>query len=245
MTEMESSSAPLEAEKLRWKDRRAFYRRVAIAPICLCLVALFHVYRVRCCEQTPWKGGGFGMFSTVDQGTARYLRVYLLTDEGEIPVAVPPRWQKRAAELCAAPDRAGLKQLAWDLADVHWHDASQRWESIALAAATRDIAPEDIVPEGLTTGDASIEAGTGADGGSLTGAALHRRIQSPTHPSDPFGMPLPIVPVSASDQPSRNLATVRVREVRAELWRYEFDAKKRQLRGKKLLEVATPKQGAA
>ena len=215
MTDTDFDSAPL-----RWKDRRAFYRRVAIAPICLCLVASLHVYRVRCCEQTPWKGGGFGMFSTVDQVGARYLRVYLLTDHGELPVAVPRRWQKQATELCAAPHASGLERLAAELADVRWHDASQRWESIALGAAT-------------------------AGGESLRGESLHSRIKSPAQPSDPFGMPLDVVTVSASDQPSRNLALVPVRDVRVELWRYEFDADTRQLRGHKFLESTTPKQGDA
>lgn len=38
---------------------------------------------------TPSKGGGFGLFSTVDKLENRNLRAYLLTPKGEIPFVIP------------------------------------------------------------------------------------------------------------------------------------------------------------
>src|SRR5438105_11942664 len=97
-------------------DRWHFCRRAALAPLCLCLVAGLHVVRVWTCRQTPWKGGGFGMFSTVDDESARFLRCYLVTDDGELPLAIPPAADKMVAEIRAAPTQSALDDLAQRLA---------------------------------------------------------------------------------------------------------------------------------
>jgi hypothetical protein len=104
--------------------RRHFYRRAALAPLCLCLVAGLHVVRVWTCRQTPWKGGGFGMFSTIDDESARFLRCSLITSDGELPLPIPPAADKSVAELRAAPTRAQLDELARKMAGQSW-----RWRS--------------------------------------------------------------------------------------------------------------------
>jgi hypothetical protein len=103
--------------------RRHFYRRAALAPLCLCLVAGWHLVRVWTCQQTPWKGGGFGMFSTVDDESARFVRCYSVTDSGKLPLPIPPAADKTIAELRAAPTQAKLDELARRLAEQDW-----RWQ---------------------------------------------------------------------------------------------------------------------
>ena len=79
--------------------------RLALAPLCLCLVALLQLARVHWYEQTPWKGGGFGMFSTVDTRGARFLRLFLVHDDERLSIDVPSPMKKLSRELRAAPDQ--------------------------------------------------------------------------------------------------------------------------------------------
>jgi hypothetical protein len=107
-------------------ERRLFHRRAALAPLCLCLVAGLHVVRVWTCHQTPWKGGGFGMFSTVDDESARFLRCYLVTEKGDLALSVPPAADKAVAELRAAPTQARLDDLARRLSEQSWGWSDER-----------------------------------------------------------------------------------------------------------------------
>jgi hypothetical protein len=94
--------------------------------------------------QTPWKGGGFGMFSTVDSESARYLRVFAVTPDGDLPIVIPARWQKRAWELRAAPSSAAAKELALKLADLPWRiDADSPAGQARLVAILPDDPPAD------------------------------------------------------------------------------------------------------
>jgi hypothetical protein len=119
-------------------ERRHFLRRAALAPLCLCLVAGLHLVRVWTCRQTPWKGGGFGMFSTVDDESARFVRCWLVTDNGDIPLPIPPAANKTVAELRAAPTQAGLENLARRLAQQNWRWRDQRQVSEIAAIRGRD-----------------------------------------------------------------------------------------------------------
>ncbi|MCO6458158.1 MAG: hypothetical protein J5I93_22870 [Pirellulaceae bacterium] len=199
-------------------DRRRFVRRVALVPACLCVVALLHVYRVYWHDQTPWKGGGFGMFSTIDERAARYLRCYLVTADGEIPVAIPSRWEKRVTVLRAAPNQSQLDELAADLAAQPWRDARQHWEAIAVGLA-------------MQSGPRPVEAGD-----------LHPSGLRPEIPSPPFGSPLEVEPAAGSDPAGPRLA---VQSVRVELWRFEYDSATRRLRGRKSLAAEAATQGDA
>src|SRR5262245_41756087 len=107
-------------------ERRHFLRRVALAPLCLCLVAGLHALRVWTARQTPWKGGGFGMFSTIDSEAHRFLRAYLLTDSGELPLPLPEALDKAVLEQRAAPSQAGLAALAQRLASQAWRWSDDR-----------------------------------------------------------------------------------------------------------------------
>src|SRR3954470_18135042 len=104
-------------------DRRHFYRRTAIPALCLLLVAGLHAFRVVAYDQTRWKGGGFGMFSTVDAETARFVKVFLTFDElpGEaIPIQVPESLSKREATLRALPDKQLAEELAAKIGTMHF-----------------------------------------------------------------------------------------------------------------------------
>lgn len=52
-------------------------------------MALLQIYLAHAENLTPSKGGGFGLFSTVDKLENRNLRAYLITEKQEIPFAIP------------------------------------------------------------------------------------------------------------------------------------------------------------
>lgn len=81
---------------------------------------------------TPWKGGGFGMFSTVDTGQARFLRIYLLEDGQEIAVAMPEtsRYRRLSMQLRHFPRRQSLEQLTRAL-------SAERWLPVAFSSYGR------------------------------------------------------------------------------------------------------------
>lgn len=122
--------------------RRFLLRRAAIAPLCLCLVAGLHAVRVVAYGQTQWKGGGFGMFSTVDSEAARFVRAFAITDEGELPLAIPAHLDKSIAELRAAPTAAKAEAVARRLASIRWQRPDERMVREAqrwTASATTDV----------------------------------------------------------------------------------------------------------
>lgn len=118
-------------------DSSSWWIRIHLAPLCLLLVAGFQCYRVHTLGQTPWKGGGFGMFSTIDGKDARIIKVWLLTDRGRVPVTIPKWLEKRADECRAAPSAAGLDDLAARLAELAWVDHDREWQEVAARFESR------------------------------------------------------------------------------------------------------------
>lgn len=85
------------------------------APIGLVVVAFLQLYLVHTHSLVPWKGGGFGMFATVDAPAARFLRCYLITSAGEIPLRVPEDLKTLAGEVRYMPTSERLTLLASQL----------------------------------------------------------------------------------------------------------------------------------
>jgi hypothetical protein len=103
-----------------------------VAPVLLALVALF---QIALSSQTPlsvWKGGGFGMYSNVDNLGARWLRATLITARGEVAVSFVrategrPLLAQRGKNLRSLPYSQGLDALARDFATTRgvWADCS-------------------------------------------------------------------------------------------------------------------------
>src|SRR5262245_15926929 len=193
--------------KLPPEERRHFLRRCALAPLCLCLVAGLHAARVWTARQTPWKGGGFGMFSTIDSESNRFLRAYLLTDAGELPLEVPAAIDKTAAELRAAPTEAGLAALAQRLAGQQWRWADSRQQRQAATIGERQ-------------------------GAAITAAELRSSpAEAPLSPPA-GGQPHVLEPIPKGQAAA---GAVAFRGVRVECWRLRFASATLELRGEQLL----------
>ena len=75
--------------------------RAWIAPIVLIVIALSQVSLAKTAALCPWKGGGFGMFSTNDVTTARNVRVFIErpASSEEVDIAAPQRILALQAKL--------------------------------------------------------------------------------------------------------------------------------------------------
>jgi hypothetical protein len=133
----------------------------SLAPALLCCVALLQFVLTKTSALSPWKGGGFGMFSTVDSPAARFLRITLLTDDGGIRALNPSELRTLELQLRTMPTRSRATELADKLAAGTWtrlsmESAQQRYETLlwgegaestaavsrAGAASTRDNRPQ-------------------------------------------------------------------------------------------------------
>ncbi len=80
---------------------------------------------------TPSKGGGFGMFATVDKLKTRLLRVFVIDSAGRSrPVRLDSRvWKQTLRHVRALPTQQQLRRIARHVAKAHPH-AHTVWVSV-------------------------------------------------------------------------------------------------------------------
>lgn len=108
-----------------------------LTPALLLGVAGWHSYQVAAHDQTPWEGGGFGMFSTADKRQARFVRCHLLTPEDTAAVRLPGHLNTFVERLRARPTEDGAVELANYLAEASW---------VATPDSARLRSGEDVPP---------------------------------------------------------------------------------------------------
>jgi hypothetical protein len=95
--------------------RRALLVR-ELPGVALVLLACVQVGLVFVADLSPWKGGGFGMFSTNDHGSFRSVRVFAEEPGGERRLGVPPDRIQALFRVRELPDEAALRAFASSLA---------------------------------------------------------------------------------------------------------------------------------
>jgi hypothetical protein len=95
-------------------ERGSARRRIArsLPAALLIVVALHQIVRAHTGPLSAWRGGGFGMFSTIDHLAARYVRCYLVGSRGEKSVPVPPRLLAQELTALGLPTERNLRALA-------------------------------------------------------------------------------------------------------------------------------------
>lgn len=78
----------------------------------LVVVAVLQMTVGRAWGLSPWKGGGFGMFSTLDARPFRYLRVYVTAPQRSEELAIPESLADAAAAAEILPTDAQLARFA-------------------------------------------------------------------------------------------------------------------------------------
>lgn len=134
--------------------------------VCAIVVACSQIYLAKFRDLTPAKGGGFGLFSTVDKLVNRDLRAYLLTEEQEIPFAIPrfvPASQPlrkpiyRAASL---PSDRHLKIILRDLLDKPY--------DVPIQGVRVEVWKMSFDAEALSASRLKIKEMTISEGGDVT-----------------------------------------------------------------------------
>ena len=86
--------------------------RAALPAALLLAVAAAQVTLATTASLSPWKGGGFGMFSTTDDGGRRWVRVYVTAPERSEEIAISPSLEDAAERAAVLPSDTALARLA-------------------------------------------------------------------------------------------------------------------------------------
>jgi hypothetical protein len=86
--------------------------RAGFAPALLVVVAVLQIGLTQFADLTPWLGGGFGMFSTLDSPGARHVHAFLLTPGVEREIEIGSKARDSAQRVRALPTTARLRALA-------------------------------------------------------------------------------------------------------------------------------------
>lgn len=119
-------------------------RRALVAPSLLFALALAQIGAFAAFRLSPWKGGGFGMFSTLDHGAFRQVRVVALGAAGEERVAVPEELERLARHVREAPREGNLRRLGEALRAHRPGLGPLRVEVWRTAFAPADLAPSRV-----------------------------------------------------------------------------------------------------
>lgn len=82
------------------------------APALLVVTACVQILLARTVDLTAWKGGGFGMFSTLDHGAYRRIEVVVEAADRSEEIEIAPSLETAVARAAAYPSNWLLKQLA-------------------------------------------------------------------------------------------------------------------------------------
>lgn len=84
----------------------------ALPAILLAIVATAQIVLAHVAMLSPWKGGGFGMFATLDGRPFRYARLFVRAPGRSEELSVPPSLEDLAASAEILPANAQLDRLA-------------------------------------------------------------------------------------------------------------------------------------
>jgi hypothetical protein len=89
-------------------------RRVAIAlpTVLLLAVASTQMILARRADLSPWKGGGFGMFASVDGLPFRWVRLYVSAPERSEEIQLPLSIEDQAHRVVTWPHQQAMRGLA-------------------------------------------------------------------------------------------------------------------------------------
>ena len=113
-----------------------------VPAILLCLVAGVQIYLVKAQDLTPWKGGGFGMFSTNDDGFRR-IQVWVQEPDGEREIDVTKDY--RLLRIAVHPTEERLAAAARKIGEVQRSRGADVTQ-VRLMVWRRDFAPGSMEP---------------------------------------------------------------------------------------------------
>jgi hypothetical protein len=125
-------------------------RHVAIAlpTVLLLAVASVQMMLAGTDRLSPWKGGGFGMFASVDGLPFRWVRLYVSAPERSEELAVPASLEDQAQRVVTWPHARAMKDLAQAVAArERRHDRPV--ETVRVEVWRAEVSPSLDVVEAL------------------------------------------------------------------------------------------------
>ena len=131
------------------KSARDWERAFRTVPIVLLiLVALHQIGLTRTAALSPWSGGGYGMFSTLDHGSRRHLHAFVLRSGLRREVIPPPDLADKIKRVLTLPSEARLSEIARVLAETPTPDHGPT-VAVQLQVWQTRFDPETLTPRGL------------------------------------------------------------------------------------------------
>lgn len=129
--------------------------RHRLPAVLLVAVAALQVVLAHRDGLSAWKGGGFGMFSTLDARPHRVVRIRVEAPDRSEELAVPPSLDDAAAGVEILPTAARLERFAHEIAalerrhgravgSVHLEVWRTEFDRISLVPARRRIAERAV-----------------------------------------------------------------------------------------------------
>jgi hypothetical protein len=104
------------------------------------LVALLQIYLAHTARLDPWKGGGFGMFSTTEGGPNRHVHVYLSGVAGEERIDTPDSLEDLEHRVRTLPTTSRMQEFARALS------AARSYRFVRVEVWDTDFDPETLTP---------------------------------------------------------------------------------------------------
>jgi hypothetical protein len=211
------------------------------APILLTTLACIQIFFGLNFELTPWKGGGFGMFSTVDTPGSRTVRVYLETDDGDLPTKVPSWLRNRKKYARSFPADFRVRALAVDMAAATWvyreeESSSEQEES---SEKDGDAKRADPNPESISGTDKAVvppERVRPPSDEAADDSAAKTTDKSKAEDSDDDEAYPRVKALKPGDE-VEDQEVVAVNAVRVEVWRIWFDVETDVATGERIVQM--------
>lgn len=113
---------------------------IALPSALLLVVASVQMVLAHTANLSPWKGGGFGMFASVDGLPFRELRVFVSAPSRSEELHIPPSLEHAAARAATFPHTSALEAFARSIASrERRHDRDV--ERVRVEVWRADISP--------------------------------------------------------------------------------------------------------
>jgi hypothetical protein len=189
-----------------------------MAPGLLCGIALAQLLFAHFSSLSPWKGGGFGMFSTVDSPGARFLRIYLVTPQGNLPVTIPDTLKDKEVELRTLATQQLADEFAMAL-------AKGTWVKLRMASA---------VPYYLQL--LKVNAQDSAQDRLMADLATNSQYVNNEITFDKFNF---VRMLKYDESPDTINTKIDLNSVRIEIWKYSFNKDSVSLLAKKFIQATS------
>ena len=116
------------------------------------VIACTQVALVHRANLTPWKGGGFGMFSTLDHAAFRGITVVVESANRSETIEIPPELEGIAARVAACPSDWLLRIFAESIV------ASQQRDGETITQVRISVSRTDFDPVTLGANERKLRA---------------------------------------------------------------------------------------